>query len=102
MRAVSTIIHLLLFCVLAKANVEKVTFVVPELGTDIQWASDEPRLNIDTLSSSHQSLRTRLLARWPHTPASWTLSETWILLEDLREGGRYEVRVCWSATVSDT
>ena len=94
-------------CLLAAqvyANVEKVVFVAP--------SPEEPaniRLVQDTLASPYlerlsplqPSLRRRLHARFPSSIPSFEQSEVWIRLDGLQPGCRYDIRVCWSATVGE-
>lgn len=94
------ILQLLLLCLLVKANVEKLVFLGPQRGFEVEEISSTGRLDrLSRLSPLHPSAKHQFLARFPSTPASWSVSETWILVEGLKAGQRYEVRVCWSATV---
>jgi hypothetical protein len=82
---------------LASANVEKVIFVAPPaelLPTD----ASIDNLLLESFSEGQPSIRTYLNATFPtaETPKG---TETWILLEELLPGRRYEVRICWLATV---
>jgi hypothetical protein len=84
------------------ANVEKAVFLAPE---PLIVPLDPPSLadlNLDTLrpGSRHgitNSIRTELGRSFPSGAASG--QATWLLLDDLSENQRYEVRVCWSAIV---
>ncbi len=99
----------------ATANVEKTIFVAaPAAGvasgthsthgreSAALWSakllsSRLPRLTPD---SRHNAWRTALPAAFSwadNFPANGT---TWVLLDELRTGQRYELRVCWAATVS--
>ena len=98
MRTVN-LLRLLLLSISVSANVEKIIFRGPKTSS-LEAFSDPLLLHLDTLSPSHLSLRRQLLARFPSTPASWTLSESWVFLDGLQALQRYETRVCWSATVS--
>lgn len=100
MRNIIIILQLLLFCLLVRANVEKLVFLGPQRGPEVEELPDTAWLTgLSLLSPLSTSARLQLLARFPSTPASWSLSETWIVLEGLKVGQRYELRVCWSATV---
>ncbi|MCJ1402332.1 hypothetical protein MMC11_005552 [Xylographa trunciseda] len=96
MRTVS-LLRLLLLGINVSANVEKVIFLGPRTPT-LEQVFVPPLLHLDTLSPSESSLRRQLLARFPSTPASRTLSESWILVDGLQASQRYEIRVCWIAT----
>ena len=85
----------------ALANVEKVVFLAPALVNGL--ARPLPALespHIERLSHSELSLRRQLHARFDHSPDQSEPAEAWVLLEALHPGQRYEVRVCWSASVS--
>jgi hypothetical protein len=79
-------------------NTEKAIFLGPSA---LQIPDAHPTLadlQLDTLSSESLYLRRYINAAFStdsfeHGPA------TWVLLNSLEEGRRYEVRVCWAATV---
>ncbi|MCJ1432131.1 hypothetical protein MMC27_001487 [Xylographa pallens] len=77
------LLQLLLLGIIVSANVEKVIFLGPRTPS-LKQLSASPLLHLETLSPSQLSLRRQLLARFPATPASWTLSESWILVDGLR------------------
>lgn len=84
----------------ALGNVEKTIFLAPP---SISIPSGHPNLNdlhLDVLSTplSRLSLRRQVPASFP-TLTDPRGNETWLLLEGLEEGRRYEVRICWVATV---
>lgn len=81
---------------LASANVEKTIFLGPEPISIHPTLSD---LNIDSLTPEAWSLRTHLEAIFP-TGELARGRPAWLMLDNLAEGQRYEVRVCWLATVS--
>ena len=81
------------------ANVEKIIFLGPPALSIPPQHPNLDDLSLISLSPAHPSARTRLNATFP-TENSPKGTETWILLEDLTPGVRYEVRVCWLATVS--
>ena len=82
---------------LAHANVEKVVFVAPPAESFPTDASID-NLLLTSLTGTAPSIRTHLNASFPtnQTPKG---SETWMLLEGLTPASRYEVRICWLATV---
>lgn len=80
------------------ANTEKVVFLGPG---SIQIPTEPPTLGslqLDTLSHDALSIRTHLKAEFPSDISDYGQS-TWLLLDGLKEGKRYEVRICWAATV---
>lgn len=82
---------------LAKANVEKTIFLAPAPLTMPNDASID-NLYLIPLSPNHSSVRTRLNASFP-SKSHPQGTETWMLLDGLLPGSRYEVRICWLATV---
>ena len=81
------------------ANTEKVIFLAP---SPFQVPTAPPtidELHLETLTPQRSSLRTHLHAQFPTDSAKYGVA-TWVLLDQLKEGQRYEVRVCWAATVS--
>jgi subtilisin-like proprotein convertase family protein len=81
-------------------NTEKVIFLGP---SSLQIPVEHPTLEdlrLDTLSPQHWALRTHLQAEFP-TDSSKYGHASWFILHRLDEGKRYEVRVCWAATVSN-
>ena len=90
----------LAWCIfLAHGNVEKTIFLAPEA---IQIPQQHPNLqdlNLETLTPSKSQLRRQLPAAFPK-PASPKGAEAWFLLDKLTQHQRYEVRICWAATVS--
>ena len=89
---------LTLLCSLVSANVEKVIFVAPAAEPLPADASID-NLLLTSLSESDSSVRTYLDASFP-TDSAPKGNETWMLLQDLVPGRRYEVRICWLATVN--
>ncbi|KAI4868836.1 hypothetical protein F4820DRAFT_89598 [Hypoxylon rubiginosum] len=81
----------------AYANTEKAIFLGP---ATVNIPSTHPTLDdlhVDILTPSDSTIRTHLEAQFsnaslPHGKA------TWLILDQLTEGQRYEVRVCWAAT----
>lgn len=79
------------------ANVEKVIFVAPAAEPPRRDASID-NLLLTPLSESQPSVRTHINASFPAEESPMG-TETWFLLEGLRPERRYEVRICWLATV---
>lgn len=90
----------LAWCIsLVHGNVEKTIFLAPEA---IQISRQHPNLedlHLETLSPSRPELRRQLPAAFPK-PTSPKGTEAWFILNRLTQHHRYEVRVCWAATVS--
>jgi hypothetical protein len=87
------------FSGVVQANVEKTIFLAPAIAT---IPSEQPALDdlgLERLSPQSPVVRTRLNASFPTTAAPEG-TESWFFLENLNPGQRYEVRVCWLATVS--
>ena len=81
------------------ANTEKAIFIGP-LSVNIPSAHPTLEdLHVDTLTPTNWAIRTHLEARFPSISSPHGKA-TWLILDDLTEGQRYEVRVCWAATVS--
>lgn len=81
------------------ANTEKVIFLGP---SSLQVPVEHPtleNLNLEPLSPQHWTLRTHIRAEFP-TDSLKHGQASWYLLHRLEEGRRYEVRICWAATVS--
>jgi hypothetical protein len=55
-------------------------------------------LQLTELSPRHCAIRTYLAASFPSNASRYGTS-SWLLLHGLQEGQRYEVRICWAATV---
>lgn len=84
---------------LASANVEKTIFLGPEPVNIPDQQPSLSSLNINTLTPEGWSLRTHLEAIFPTAEFERGRS-SWFILDNLTEGQRYEVRICWLATVS--
>lgn len=102
------LLSLLLLLSPALANVEKAIFLAPSPDTYAYTSSfpakiDPPLddLGLETLSPEDPLVRTRLNASFPTISGSGFRDgeESWFLLQSLAPGVRYEVRVCWLATV---
>lgn len=91
----------LAWCIfLVHGNVEKTIFLAPEAIQIPQQQHPNLRdLNLQVLSPSKPQLRRQLPAAFP-TPANPKGIAAWFLLERLTQHQRYEVRICWAATVS--
>lgn len=83
---------------LASANAEKAIFLGPAPINLPQQSPSLADLRLDVLTPDDYLLRTHLAAVFP-TDEQPRGAETWLLLDSLTEGQRYEVRVCWLATV---
>lgn len=80
------------------ANTEKTIFLGPP-AVDIPSAYPSlEALRLDSLTPDNGLIRTHLEAQFPSSlyPNG---RPTWLILDGLSEGQRYEVRVCWAATV---
>jgi hypothetical protein len=89
-----------------KANVEKAIFLGPSpvaLSTVPNAPSSLNALRLDSLLPVHSSaiVATQLPVQFP-TVSAPRGQESWYLLRGLEHGRRYEVRICWPATVSLT
>ena len=83
------------------ANTEKVIFTGPSTQTVPVDSPTLDDLQLPKLSPHHWALRTHLSASFPSTASRYGTS-SWLLLHGLQEGQRYEVRICWAATVCYT
>ncbi|KAL4967991.1 uncharacterized protein BDV14DRAFT_168828 [Aspergillus stella-maris] len=98
----TNILITLLLAFSAYANVEKTIFLAPPAsslpGTDI--VPDDLLVGLQRLTHSDGFLRTKLNASFPNPEdAEDRGTDSWFFLEGLNPGQRYEVRVCWLATV---
>ena len=91
----------ILLCSLSsvRANVEKTIFITPNFTHAPQEHLNLEDLRLDVLSPLSRSLRREIIASFPLAARSRG-TETWLLLEKLKEQQKYEVRICWAATVS--
>lgn len=82
----------------ALANTEKVIFLAPDSITLPDSGPTLQALGLDTLSPETTILKTALPVQFPSTerPRGY---QSWYLLQGLKAGQRYEVRVCWPAVV---
>ncbi|KAF2197935.1 hypothetical protein GQ43DRAFT_434723 [Delitschia confertaspora ATCC 74209] len=80
------------------ANVEKVVFLAPSPVIIPNAPSSLEDLRLDILSPTQKPiLSTELSVEFPTAPTPHGV-ESWYLLQSLKEGRRYEVRICWPAT----
>jgi len=86
---------LVLSCGFASANVEKTVFVAPAQGLVPDASIDN--LLLIPLNPEHTTARTWLDATFSTAEAPQG-TDTWMLLEGLVPGSRYELRICWLAT----
>jgi hypothetical protein len=95
-RCLELLLLTLLPCVLA--NTEKTIFVAPG---SITLPNVKPGLDdlcLDTLSPDSSVLQKQLTVAFP-TKQFEQGTQSWYLLDRLTAGQRYELRVCWVATV---
>lgn len=83
----------------ATANVEKTIFLGPSAATLPHVRPSLDTLRLQSLSPAEPVLATHLSVHFPSASAPHGV-ESWYLLHQLEEGRRYEVRICWPATVS--
>lgn len=90
------------FASLVAANAEKVIFLGPAAVSIPLAKPTLSDLNLLTLSPNASSIRTNLSRVFPDDAVEGQRKghSTWLLLDNLTEGQRYELRVCWAATVS--
>ncbi|KAK4140683.1 uncharacterized protein C8A04DRAFT_14694 [Dichotomopilus funicola] len=81
----------------ALANTEKTIFLGPERVRVPLTRPTLTDLRLHTLTPANSTLRTQLPAQFPSDEKPRG-TETWLILDDLTPGQRYEVRVCWAAT----
>lgn len=90
---------LLVGAVLVAANTEKAIFVAgPPAGVQVALSSIASQIPRLTPSANGNAWRTGLPAVFPWAANFPLNGTTWVLLDDLTEGQRYELRVCWAAT----
>jgi hypothetical protein len=81
-----------------RANTEKTIFVGP---SSIALPNVKPGLDdlcLNTLSPDSPILQTQLSVAFPSEESDRGV-QSWYLLDQLRAGQRYELRICWLATV---
>jgi hypothetical protein len=99
MRVIAALLCIVSQAWTVNANVEKTIFLGPSAVTlpDVRSSLDD--LHLRSLSSLEPILPTQLSVQFPSNTKPHGL-ESWYLLSGLEEGRRYEVRICWPATVS--
>ncbi|KAL9103716.1 MAG: hypothetical protein Q9163_001266 [Psora crenata] len=100
MRIVALLLVQVVCIRLVVANVEKITFIAPAPINIPQQQLNLANVYIETLTPNSTSLRRELPAAFP-SPGFPKGRETWIVLDGLRQHQRYELRICWAATVSN-
>ena len=92
-----------LFPLLISANTEKTIVLAPSPVLIPALTPHLDDLGLQGLSPSSSYLRTQVNASFPNTHDDTTDgdsgTDTWYFLENLTPGQRYEVRLCWLATV---
>jgi hypothetical protein len=83
----------------AAANVEKIVFLAPDPSTMPSASPNLDSLCLEPLAPSTSTLHKLLPVRFPSKQHPHG-RQSWYLLRGLRPGRRYEVRVCWAASVS--
>jgi hypothetical protein len=81
------------------ANTEKAIFLGPRSIDVPRTYPTQEVWSIDTLTPDQWAIRTHIEAQFPNGSAPFG-KITWLLLDELTEDQRYEVRICWAATVS--
>lgn len=88
------------FALRVAANAEKIIFQGPAPDTIPLTKPTLSDLHLDTLTPDTSSLRTNLSRVFPSDVNDKPKGEsTWLLLDNLTKGQRYELRVCWAAIV---
>jgi hypothetical protein len=85
----------------ASANVEKVIFTGPASAHIPNFVPNLDQLRLEVLSPTQHTLPIELPVTFP-TESQPRGSTSWFILDELVQDQRYEVRVCWAATVSLT
>lgn len=99
LHTVAVRILILLWTILASANVEKRIFLAPEEISIPQHQLSLDQLQLDTLTPPAPCLRRQVQAAFP-TESEPKGVPSWFLLDSLNQYQRHELRVCWLATVS--
>ena len=81
------------------ANVEKTLFLSPAAIPSPKYHPIADNTQLRALSPTNAILRCQISATFPN-PTRPKGTETWLLLKELQEQQRYEVRICWAAIVS--
>ncbi|KAF4343669.1 hypothetical protein FBEOM_2342 [Fusarium beomiforme] len=89
---------LLLLLTPAIANVEKTIFTAPPSFPIPHQKPSLADLRLRVLTPVASSIRTNISRIFPTGPQNYTSgAATWLLLDKLNQGQRYEFRVCWAA-----
>ncbi|KLP09430.1 uncharacterized protein LW94_10452 [Fusarium fujikuroi] len=89
-----------LLCLLsmAIANVEKTIFTAPPSLPIPQQKPSLGDLRLPTLTPDAPNIRTHISRVFPSEPKDYASGvATWVLLDKLNQGQRYEFRICWAA-----
>ncbi|KAM0340705.1 hypothetical protein ACHAPU_010377 [Fusarium lateritium] len=82
----------------AIANTEKTIFTAPALIPIPQQKPSLADLRLPALTPDAPDVRTNLSRVFPSEPKNYAAgASTWVLLDNLNPGQRYEFRVCWAA-----
>ncbi|KAI9863836.1 MAG: hypothetical protein M1813_003488 [Trichoglossum hirsutum] len=95
--AIATLSALLLWVGSCHANVEKIIFLGPSSTLIPPEHPNLDDLRLASLSPHRPRLRTKVHVKFPSGPEDEG-EVAWFLLEGLRAGQRYELRICWPAT----
>lgn len=100
MRSTFAAAALALACCLdvAHANTEKAIFLGPETVKVPTTPPTIEDLRLDVLTPDDWNKRLKLKASFPSGDSPFGAT-TWLIITNLTQGQRYELRVCWSATV---
>ncbi|KAM0556802.1 hypothetical protein ACHAPJ_005862 [Fusarium lateritium] len=83
------------------ANVEKTIFTAPAVLPIPQQKPSLADLRLPVLTPDASDIRTNLSRVFPARPKDYASgAATWVLLDNLNPGQRYEFRVCWAAIAS--
>lgn len=92
--AVNAILAPLALASTVAANTEKIIFLAPPVDVIPLASPSLQDLKVDTLSPQKLSIQRNLTRVFADGG-----KDSWYLLDNLTEGKRYELRVCWAATV---
>lgn len=85
----------------ALANVEKAIFIAPGVEQVLQYTASRATWHLGDLpklTHANHTLQTNITTGFPSASLP-SGAETWMLLDELTPGKRYEARICWPATV---
>jgi hypothetical protein len=98
MRILASLLCIVTQALRVNANVEKTVFLGPNPEVLAHVQPSLADLHLPTLSHVQTILPAQLRVQFPSTLAPHGL-ESWYLLHHLEARRRYEVRICWPATV---